>query len=156
MPLKDGDARNDMNNRSSIRRWASLNAVPSFTAKAKPDTDENKTTVKAANKTAAAPTPAEHELSRAEFFRLCEWVRTAINATVPNLEALSIAATKHIGHAVSEETVREAMELTSTPEPEHWKPIEPHVVVARELDALMKSLGQPTSPAFKRLMESLA
>jgi hypothetical protein len=104
----------------------------------------------------AAATPIR-ELTRTEFFKLCEWTKAQGAMTAhTSLAALTAAAAAFFDQQMSEDTLREAMEATGIEEPEHWTPLEDsEVILARELKALMESLGNKPSAQFTRLLATL-
>jgi hypothetical protein len=114
-------------------------------------------------KAAPAPEPApaqesvaDRELTPREFFRVATWVQGCVMPTFPSLQAFALAATKHFSLPVSEAVMQEIMVEAGVPEPDSWNPpLEPHVVVARELAAMMERLGEKPSTQFSRLMETL-
>ncbi|MFM0608628.1 hypothetical protein PQR05_29280 [Paraburkholderia sediminicola] len=176
------DPRGDQIAQQKMRRFARANAAqesaaatpPAIAAHAAPIASRNqtpkrtilKTTTKTAEaisrigaELAKAPvTMAAQDLTPTEFYRLCEWTKQqGTMAAHPNREAIALAATSMIGHTVSEDTIREAMEATEMKEPDHWTPPEePNVILARELSALMKQLGNEPSPQFSRLLANIA
>jgi hypothetical protein len=103
------------------------------------------------------PTPATRELTPIEFYKLCEWVKATDLSRSGEIEVAVIRATDALQCAVSEPAFREAMQAVGKTEPDDWTKVEePHVVVARELYAVMQELGHSPSLAFCRLMQSLA
>ncbi|WP_454056830.1 hypothetical protein [Cupriavidus sp. Marseille-Q8015] len=181
--LSPNDARGDLNERSRIRRFMNendpaarepepvkpradapeaLNPVipqpqPRRTITVSQQTSSKAGAAKASQAIKPSTTTAERELTHAEFYQLCEWIKGAVLTNFASAEVMALAASQVIGQTVSEATLRETMTLVKVEEPEQWKPQEPdHVVVARQLDALMKRLGEEASPAFSRLMEALS
>ncbi|ACR14994.1 hypothetical protein BcepIL02_gp01 [Burkholderia phage BcepIL02] len=159
--LRPGDVRGDLNEQSKIRRFARENTpippavdipAPVVTVKQK------RSIVKPADQKAETPaSTAAQQLTPIEFYRLCEWLKQANAASVSGLDVLARAASEAIGQQVSEAAMREAMEATDTAEPDAWNPLpDPHVVLAREIEALTKALGHEPSPMFRRLLEALA
>jgi hypothetical protein len=143
------DIRGDLNEQSRMKRFARANASQ---AEQLPNQDMQRDTIKLKkDETAAA-----QELTPIEFYRLCEWVKLARMNLHPNLAALALAASHDIGQTVSERAMGEAMQATNTKDPDHWTPLaDPHTILARELEALLKQLGQPQSSQFTRLLETL-
>lgn len=149
--LRPGDARGDLNEHAKIRRFARENTPIPPAVELPPPVVKPKDDMKKPTETAAAT-----ELTPREFYRLCEWLKQANAASVSGLDVLARAASEAIGQPVSEAAMREAMEATDTAEPDAWNPLpEPHVVLARELEALLKQLGTDPSPLFKRMLTSL-
>lgn len=156
---RQGAGRDDLDCLARMRRFARQNPAPTPEAVPIPEpvvTVKPKRRIVKPTTTEAAAATAAAELTPIEFYRLCEWIKGLDMAGIPSLDALTIDAMKKIGQAVSEASVREAMQATETDEPEHWNPLpEPHVVVARELAAFMKKLGEEPSPQFARLMQTI-
>jgi hypothetical protein len=145
LSIKESDLRGDVNERAAIRRFARQNAIEVVVTE---EVMATKKDVKAEG--------ALDQLTPAEFYKLCEWTKAANWAGIANIEAAATLASTHVKQAVSETVLREAMAATETAEPEHWTVLpEPHVVVARELDSLMKLLGHERSRLFARMMELL-
>jgi hypothetical protein len=141
------DVRNDLDTKNMIRKFARQNPAPETTTM-------KKATLAAVP--AEAVTEAARELTPTEFYRLCEWTKTANVRDLPNLETLAGIASRHSTMTISESVMREAMGAVGMPEPDHWHaPGDPQLVVAWELGALMKQLGVEASPAFKKLLESI-
>ncbi|AOJ09643.1 hypothetical protein [Burkholderia mayonis] len=160
LSLRQGDLRGDLNQQAEIRRWARANMPPSPPAVDLPKptitVKPRRSTVKKQNDT-PQPSTTEQELTPREFYRLCEWLKQADCATVSGLDVLARAASNALGQEIGAETMKDAMDATETPEPDAWNPLpEPHVVVARELDALMRQLGHEPSAHFRRLLSALS
>lgn len=151
LSLKPSDARGDLNEQAKIRRFARENtpippAVELPPPVVTPKADMTKNT---------APEAAQ-ELTPREFYRLCELLKKVDLTTVASLEVAARHMSAELDLKISEQILCEAMEATDTQEPDAWHPLpEPHVIMARELEALMKSLGQEPSPTFRRLLAAL-
>jgi hypothetical protein len=144
------DVRGDLNEQSRMKRFARANGMPA--AQQPEDTMQRTITLKKPTETAAA-----QELTPIEFYRLCEYIKSMDVASASSLEVLTRGAASHLGCNLSEASVREAMTATSTAEPECWTPLaDPHTIIARELAALMESLGQTPSSQLKRYLATLA
>lgn len=115
--------------------------------------------VPAAEVVSAKPAPvseAAQDLMPKEFYRLCEWIKGVRMAQFPSLEALALHARTSTELPVTEGAASEAMEAVEIALPDHWlAPLDPHVVLARELATLMKSLGNEPSRDFTRFLSSL-
>ncbi|WP_227461624.1 hypothetical protein [Cupriavidus pauculus] len=181
--LSPNDARGDLNERSRIRRFMNendpaaqkpepveppangpepLNPVipqpqPRRTITVSQQTSSKAGAAKSSQAIKPSTATAERELTHAEFYALCEWIKAAKLSEFASAEVMAHIGLQVIGQTISEATLRETMALVKIEEPEHWKPQEPdHIIVARELDALMKRLGEPASPAFSRLIGALS
>lgn len=160
LSLRPGDVRGDLNEQGKIRRFARENTptppaveIPAPVVTVKPKRSIVKPADQKADTTA---TPAAQQLTPIEFYRLCEWLKKQTAADFPSVDALALAGARYMGESVSEGTMREAMLATGTAEPESWTALpDPHVVLARELEALTKALGHEPSPIFRRLLASL-
>lgn len=149
--IKPSDARGDLNEQSKIRRFARENTPIPPAVELPPPVVTPKENMKKGSEAVAA-----QELTPREFFKLCEWLKSRNCGSVSGLDVLARAASSDLGLTVSEAIMREAMEATDTKEPDAWHPLpDPHTVLARELEALMKSLGQEPSTTFKRLLATL-
>ncbi|CAB3972306.1 MULTISPECIES: hypothetical protein [Burkholderia] len=158
---RQGDLRGDANQQAEIRRWARANMPPPpppvelpkpiITVKPRRSTVKNPTDTKQAQ-----PSSAEQEMTPREFYRLCEWLKQ-VSIDVSGIDVLARAASNALGQEISADTMREAMEVTGTPEPDAWNPLpDPHVVLAREIESLTKALGHEPSPHFRRLLAALS
>lgn len=149
--LRPGDVRGDLNEQSKIRRFARENTPIPPAVELPPPVVKPKDDMKKPTETAAAT-----ELTPREFYRLCELLKKVDLSTVASIEVAARHMGAELDMKISEEVLREAMEATDTPEPDAWNPLpEPHVVLARELEALLKQLGTDPSPQFKRLLAAL-
>jgi hypothetical protein len=158
--LRPGDARGDLNEQGKIRRFARENTPtpPAVEIPAPVVTVKQKRSImKPADQKAETPaSTAAQQLTPIEFYRLCEWLKKQTVADFASVDALALAGAQYMGESVSEGTIREAMQATGTAEPESWTALpDPHVVLARELEALLKQLGTDPSPTFRRFLASL-
>jgi hypothetical protein len=91
---------------------------------------------------APAKTAPMQDLSPTQFYLLCIWLKALDLKLLPSFEAFAMVASQKFAMPVSEVTLKEALKATEIAEPEHWSPTTvPHLIVAFELVAFMKSLG---------------
>ncbi|WP_109479127.1 hypothetical protein [Paraburkholderia sp. C35] len=161
------DIRGDVNERARMKRFVNENPAPTAPT---PETPKRKTlTVKKADSTPispdAAPAPAAapvstaaQELTQKEFYRLCSFVEQGEGpAQYSSLEAYAMRVSGVMGQTVSEDAIREAMDVTGTATPDRWLPtLDPSAVLIKEMHALIESLGHKPSADFKRLFASVA
>lgn len=161
------DARGDLNELGSMKRFARENKLPEDSAA--PTTNPINTTESSLTMSKAAAAPmkiaapatarqlaAPDALAPVTFYRVCEWLKTQKLANFPTLEALALQAAQHVDTPVSEEDMQLVMSAIGTKEPAHWtEPTDPHAIIVRELSSFMKKLGEPPTPAFERLAARL-
>jgi hypothetical protein len=158
---KPGDQCGDLNERARMRRFGRENPAPDTeTPTPEPSLEadmKGQAKLSVANGASHTASDAAIELTPTEFYKLCEHTKGVAWDQMSDLEAFAQAASTAIGHTVSEATAKEAMEATGTATPEHWMaPLEPHVVLARELSALLTQLGHQPSRHFTRLLEQIS
>jgi hypothetical protein len=153
----NGDVRGDQNERSRIRRFTRENTpIPPAVEIPPPVITPKRSIVKKSDSQEPSSTAAK-DLTPIEFYKLCEWLKGINCATLSGIDVLSRAASSALGQEISELTMREAMTATETPEPDAWHPLpDPHVVLARELEGLLKELGHQPSPTLRRLLATMA
>jgi hypothetical protein len=157
--------RDDVDFLSRMKRFARANPAPMSCPDTQPEKEkevaESKTlTVRKRTPTFESlelPQTAAAELTTKEVIRLSAWLTdTAIMAEHPNLGALARSATILIGHPVSEAIMRDIMDATDTPEPEHWHPLpDANTIVLKELSTMFEQLGYKPSRLFERLLETV-
>ena len=93
------------------------------------------------------PKYTKHQTSHAEFYRLCEWIKTADLSGVHTYTAAAQLASKHVGFPVPVTAIQNAMEATGVklPEPPQKQPRDRTQIVARELANLLRELGKEPS-----------
>lgn len=152
-----GDPRGDQNELSTMRRFARENALrPTHPIQPK----QRETLTMAKDTTKPAIKIIAPQLAPVDFYKVCEWTKAEhakhLLSRFPNLEAMALAASKHIGSPVTEADITAALGATDLKEPEHWaEPTDPHAILVRELGTMMKELGMTASPAFARLRDKL-
>lgn len=164
------DVRGDQNEQSLMKRWARENAKPESTpqpkkapatmqtpvAKLSPRQSASMGEQLATQMSGKTVTKEPAELGMKDMFRLCTWMKLGDLAKVPSMEALVLEASKHLGVAVQESTVREAMDATGVTEPVHWsEPSDPQAIIVREIGLLLKGLGQAPTDAFSKLAAAI-
>lgn len=155
------DPRAEQNELSRMKRFARNNAAPSSATKPAPEQEQQPTLEKteAMNQKPAAPAKTAQvlDLSPVHFLRLSMWLNNQDLATYCNLDALALAAGKHLDCAVEESTILTAMAEVQKDAPARWsEPTDPMAIMARELARLLNELNVPPTDAFKRLAASLS
>ena len=140
---KPSDVRGDMNEHALMKRFARQNPAPY--KKPEPIAESEMTTAQTTPAQPEAPQAVTYTtLAPRDFYRLCEWLKGQKMANIPSFDALHMLAAREIGESMlSPAELREAMDVTGTQEPASWKlPADPALLVAYELVAFMKRLGE--------------
>lgn len=99
-----------------------------------------------------------HQTTHAEFYKLCEWCKTADFAGAFTFAAASERASKAMGFAVSTFTVQNALQTVGVtlPTPPATSSGRATTVLARELVALMTELGRAVPEDLRNLAKGRA
>lgn len=154
------DPRGDQNELSAMKRFARENAVRPTETVQPTQPPKRETLTMAKDTTKPTIKIIAPQLAPIDFYKVCEWVKAEHTkhqlAHFPNIEAMSLAAAKHIGSPATDADITAALGATDIKEPEHWaEPTDPHAILVRELNTVMKELGVNASPAFARLRAAL-
>lgn len=145
------DHRADKNNEQDLRRFARENQLPPQEAKPAPQPPKaapDQPTTQPTTMT-TKPSAKKHQTSHAEFYRLCEWMKTADLTGAFTYAAVVELAKKHLTFIVTMNSVQNAMEAVGVKLPER-PPAESTKrdrtqILARELAGLLRELGKDPS-----------
>lgn len=100
------------------------------------------------------PKYTKHQTSHAEFYKLCEWVKTADLTGVETMTAAAGVATKAVGFPVPISAIQSAMQATGAqpPTPSRKAQRDRVHVLATELANLMRELGKEPSAALQSIV----
>lgn len=168
LSLRGVDLKDSINTKRGIIRFAAENSPPP--ADAKPATPEQIETLKAMQ-TTPAPTKrptltlqqkpavpeAERALSNVEFFNLTMWVQQATLFDYADADACAAAASVKFDLCIGAETIRQIVSMLKLTYPTAWDgpPLDPQVVLADQMAAIMTELGVTPTADFLRLAKQL-
>lgn len=101
-------------------------------------------------KTSTTPVVAnngqQNKLTRAQFYRVTELLKTVDVSKIKSMQDLCDLALKELSLSVAQSSMKEALDILELKLPARpAKPASPSALIAAELAKLMKSLGHPVS-----------
>lgn len=175
-----GDPHAAKNNAAAFRKFAQANPAKQAPAAAAPApkpaaAQVSVDTTQPAPTIIVIPTPAttpattmpkpipkttKSQLSHQQFFKLCEWTKTANFKGVHFFAEASRRATAGVGFSVSDGAIKNALEATGIKlEPAPNRPVQKADgmrILARELVAMMEDLGRPVPDDLAALAKAAA